>query len=103
MATVIVKIMSMNCRPGPCKAILYGCLGHWWYFSSVISTGDSGAGRVTLKGARIRLLFRRKGKVGIENEGIMKAKVAGIKRGLHILDCMDVLSASRLMEIGGVR
>ena len=101
LASPITRI-ARNCRPGPCKTIPYGCLGHGEYVSSVISTGASGAGLVMLEGARTRLVFRRKGKLGVENEGIMRAKVAGIKRSLHILDSMALLSASRRMKIGGV-
>lgn len=55
------------------------------------------AGLVMFKGAKVRSVIQRTGKPCVADEAIMKARVADIKRGLHMLICTPVLSDLRLM------
>lgn len=85
-----------NHRPRPVNGIQYSDLGQGEYVRLVISPGASGVGLVILKGAKAKLVFRRRGELCVADEGTVRAKVADIRRGLHIIISTYAISDSRL-------
>lgn len=49
--------------------------------------GVSDTGLVILKGANVGLVFQWRSRICVADEGIMKAKVAEIRRRLHMMIC----------------
>lgn len=51
---------------------------------------------LVLKRAKAKLKFRRRGELCVADEGIVRARVADIRRGLHMVVCTSAIPDLRL-------
>ena len=87
---------SWDHRPWPGNGNKYGNLGQGKYVRLAIFPGASGAGLLILKGTKARLVCRRRGELCVADEGIVRANVADIRRGLHRVVCKPAIWDLRL-------
>lgn len=89
-APAMSRCTPSNGRPGPSRVIEYGCSGRGEYVR--FAAGASSVGLVMLKVAKTSSVFGSRDRLRAADEGIMRAKVAGVRRGLHIFICASVSS-----------